>query len=83
MSVVYWKDQDGIVHVASQLGDNESTWCGRYDDGDRFGGSLERTVPSAGPATCADCREAIDDARESLRGIRWTRGRLRRTAEED
>jgi hypothetical protein len=66
----YIKSPDGTVHVASQMGQAEFTFCARdmsYDGGD---GGFD-AVPVAGPATCEDCKAEIEKARRSIRGVRF------------
>ena len=83
MSAEYMRDGAGVVHVMAPWSGGEFTWCDQpvvdacAENGDAF---AERDSSGAGtrcgaPATCRACRKAADEARASLRGVRWSCGR--------
>ena len=79
MSAEYIRDPAGVVHVMAPWSGGEFTWCDQpvvdadSETGDAFAdeGSSGAGVRCSGPATCRACRKAADEARESLRGVRW------------
>ena len=72
MSARYARNpEDGQVHVVNQAGDGEFTFCDRdYVQADS--GGFHGTYIS-GPATCQRCKEAVDEFRASVAGVRWSR----------
>ena len=75
MAAQYMADGEGVVHVmGAGIAGGEYVWCGLpvvdalVEHGNAFG---DGASDHAGPATCAGCKQAIDEARESLRGVRW------------
>lgn len=69
----YAQDEDGVVHLMSQFGDNEFTYCNRPTDSDTPEGGFI-PAPSDGPATCAPCKEEVDRTRDAIKGARWRLG---------
>lgn len=69
MSVRYVQDPNtGDVHVVSP--DGTATVCGLPLDGDAASGGFS-PVDHAGPATCPDCKEAIDALLEAYQGAEF------------
>ena len=67
--------EDGQVHVVATGGDGQFTFCDR-DYGEEDKSSFGDTegfygVDSSGPATCQRCKEAVDEFRASVAGVRW------------
>ena len=82
MSARYVLSPDGKIHVVSNAGDGEFTFCDRVygeDDNDRSKSSGRPVGDTGGfegiyilgPATCQQCRAAVDEVRLSLAGVRW------------
>ena len=76
MSATYVKSPDSAVHVVSQAGDGEFTFCDRVygeEDKEGFVGNTEGFygVDCSGPATCLACKETVDEFRASVKGVRW------------
>lgn len=69
MSADYIRDENGVVHVIDPQGDGEFTFCDR-DWVSAVDGGFDGQV-AKGPATCKDCKEAVDRIREGLCGVRW------------
>lgn len=69
----YTKDiKSGIVHVISHDGCGEFTFCGReYSFREDYWDGAFVEEDHDGPATCPDCKIAIDTIRASIKGIRW------------
>lgn len=68
----YCKDCTGVVHVVSS--DIEFMFCSLAWDVDcsndeRFVG--EPMVQCSGPATCSDCKHAIETAKAAMKGARF------------
>ena len=69
VSARYVLSPDGEIHVISNAGDGEFTFCDRdYVQADSGG---FQGIYILGPATCQQCKEAVDELRLSLAGVRW------------
>ncbi len=80
--VEYTKDPDGLVHVVMPGRGNEFTFCDRAAaDGDYLTGGF---FPEShnGPANCQACRDAVDELRESIRGVRWAKPKNERKRDD-
>lgn len=71
---IYWKDANGVVHVADQSGQGEFTHCGFSHEGDDnisdHVGEGEMVIVK-GPSDCELCKKAIDGFRDSIKGVRF------------
>jgi len=70
----YLKDCNGVVHVQDLTGDCEYTLCGfawdiSSEDDCQFNGSP--MTSARGPSNCPECKEAFEEIKKSLKGIRW------------
>ena len=77
MSATYARDPGtGVVHVQSPVAGGDFTFCHLPMDGDPETGGFFPD-PHPGPSDCAECREAVEEYREAMGGVRWT-GEARR-----
>ena len=67
--IQYVRSPDSAVHVVNQAGDGEFTFCDRDITQADSGGFIG--IYSQGPATCLACKEAVDEFRASVKGVRW------------
>ena len=70
MSARYVRDPTGTVHLE---GPYEDTLCSRdyaaadtWEETESFEGES-----CSGPATCRECKDAVDRLRNAIRGARW------------
>lgn len=68
----YLRDCNGLIHVLdlSSAG-SEFTVCGFAFDYDEEGFEGNSMVQCKGPATCAECKDAVAKMRETVRGVRF------------
>jgi len=72
----YLLDKDtGIIHIASDAGCGEFTFCDRDFSSAADGSDGEIVNPGAsnGPANCAECKNSIDRLRGSMKGARFSK----------
>lgn len=69
----YTTDEDGVVHLMNPLTPGGVfTFCDRAGDGDSIGDDgAFYGKPSRGPATCHECKKAVDALRAGIGNVRW------------
>lgn len=73
----YFKDCNDVIHVRDLRGDAEYTLCGfawdsLNNDDDRFN-DIPMNMNSNGPSNCLECKEAYNEIKKSLKGIKWSK----------
>lgn len=72
MMALYWRDESGIVHLQGELG-SEFMFCSLAFDASSVSGFAEDDmVLVPGPASCSECKKAVDAARLAMRGAKFS-----------